>query len=145
MLMKRFLVFALFAIGVTTSATAQVEIPRTDSVEGTEVYLISPQDGDVIEGPVTIRFGVKGMGIAPAGIPFPETGHHHLLINVTDLPPMNMPVPTDDNHRHFGKGQTEVTLDLPAGTHTLQLLFADHNHIPHEPPVISDKITITVR
>lgn len=143
--MKRLLALLLVVSFGTSLAFAQVEMPRTESVEGTTVYIISPQDGATIDGPVTVRFGLKGMGIAPAGIQFPATGHHHLLVNAAELPPMNIPIPTDDNHRHFGKGQTEVTLDLPTGTHTLQLLFADHNHIPHDPPITSDKITITVR
>jgi hypothetical protein len=109
-----------------------------------EVYIISPRDGATVKNPVTIRFGLKGMGIAPAGVKFENTGHHHLLIDI-DLPAdLNQPLPTTDNVRHFGKGQTETTLTLPAGKHTLQLLLADENHIPHGPPLASKKITINV-
>ena len=85
------------------------------------------------------------MGVAPAGVEKDKTGHHHLLVDVSELPPLDEPIPADDAHRHFGGGQTEVTLELPAGPHTLQLLFGDLNHIPHEPPILSEKITVTVQ
>ena len=85
------------------------------------------------------------MGVAPAGVANPRTGHHHLLINLDELPDMDKPIPADENHRHFGGGQTETTIELEPGEHTLQLLLADHLHRPHDPPVISKKITITVR
>ena len=117
---------------------------RTPSPPGAAVYIISPADGATVQSPVTVQFGLKGMGVAPAGIEKDKTGHHHLLIDVTELPPLDEPIPADDNHKHFGGGQTEVTLELPAGTHTLQLLLGDQNHVPHEPPVLSDMITITV-
>jgi len=97
-----------------------------------------------VTSPFTVRFGLKGMGIAPAGVANPNTGHHHLLID-TDLPPDNLPIPNDDKHRHFGAGQTEVELTLPPGQHTLQLVLGDANHIPHQPPVHSEKITVTVQ
>ena len=84
------------------------------------------------------------MGVAPAGVERPDTGHHHLLIDVDTLPAAGMPIPTDDKHRHFGGGQTETTLELAPGRHTLQLLLADHAHTPHNPPVVSERITITV-
>jgi hypothetical protein len=118
---------------------------RSPAPEGARVYFITPQDGDVIEGKVTVRFGLKGMGVAPAGVQYRGAGHHHLLINVDELPPMNEPIPDDENHRHFGGGQTETTLDLPPGEHSLQLLVGDHLHVPHDPPVKSDRITITVK
>ena len=117
---------------------------RTPSPDGAQVYIISPADGATVTNPVTVRFGLNGMGIAPAGIEKDKTGHHHLLIDVAELPPLDEPIPADDNHKHFGGGQTEVTLELPPGTHTLQLLLGDQNHVPHEPPVLSDMITITV-
>ena len=117
---------------------------RTPSPPGAAVYIISPADGATVQSPVTVQFGLKGMGVAPAGIEKDKTGHHHLLIDVTELPPLDEPIPADDNHKHFGGGQTEVTLELPPGTHTLQLLLGDQNHVPHEPPVLSDMITITV-
>lgn len=119
---------------------------RTAAPEGASVYFIAPQDGDTVEGPVTIKFGLEGMGIAPAGIEKENTGHHHLLINTTLKPEMKAePLPADDQHVHFGGGQTQATLDLPAGTHELQLVLGDHNHIVHEPPIVSDVITVTVK
>lgn len=118
-------------------------IARTPAPENAEVYFISPADGATVTSPVTVRFGLKNMGIAPAGIEKTGTGHHHLLID-TGLPPLDRPVPSDKQHRHFGGGQTQTTLDLTPGTHTLQLLLGDHNHIPHKPPVASETITITV-
>ena len=131
----------LFLVG----ATQAQEITRTPSGEGAQVYIISPADGDVVSGPVTVKFGLKGMGVAPAGISYPNTGHHHLLVDAETLPPLNQPIPTDHHHRHFGKGQTETTVELEPGTHTLQLIFADMSHIPHDPVVVSEKITITVK
>lgn len=109
------------------------------------LYIISPADGETVTSPVTVRFGLKGMGVAPAGVKKEKTGHHHLLIDVKKLPAMDKPVPSDDNHKHFGGGQTEAMLDLPPGEHTLQLLLGDMNHIPHTPPVLSKKITIMVK
>lgn len=125
--------------------SASAQMPRTPSPEGAMVYIISPQDGATVSGDVTVRFGLKGMGIAPAGIDFPDTGHYHLFVNVEALPPLDQPIPSDDHHLHFGKGQTETTLHLEPGTYTLQLVLGDKNHVPHDPPVISEKITITVK
>lgn len=119
-------------------------IPLALASDHAELYFITPSDGAVIEGPVTVKFGLRGMGVAPAGIDREGTGHHHLLVD-TDLPALDKPIPSDENHRHFGGGQTETVLELEPGTHTLQLLLGDHNHIPHDPPVTSDKITITVK
>jgi hypothetical protein len=117
---------------------------RTPSPAGAEVYIVSPKDGAKVKGPVTVVFGLKGMGIAPAGIKFDNTGHHHLLID-TDAPTdLSLPLPADEHNVHFGKGQTETTLTLPPGKHTLQLVLADHLHTPHEPAVISKKVTIVV-
>jgi hypothetical protein len=118
---------------------------RTTSPEGAQVYIISPVDGEVVNSPVTVRFGLKGMGVAPAGIDKPNTGHHHLLIDVVDGPVLDKPLPADANHKHFGGGQTEVTVELSPGKHTLQLIMGDKNHIPHDPPVISKEITIVVK
>jgi Domain of unknown function (DUF4399) len=115
----------------------------TASPDGAAVYFITPMDGEQANGSVTIRFGLKGMGVAPAGTEREFTGHHHLLID-TGLPSLDEPIPNDANHRHFGGGQTEVTLTLPAGEHTLQLILGDWSHIPHNPPVYSEVITITV-
>ena len=94
--------------------------------------------------PVVIRFGLTSMGVAPAGVTIENTGHHHLIID-SELPPLDKPVPNDDKHRHFGKGQTETTLELKPGKHSLQLLLGDFAHRPHNPPVVSDNITITVK
>jgi hypothetical protein len=117
---------------------------RTPAPAGAELYFISPVDGEVVSNPVVVRFGLRGMGVAPAGVEMPDTGHHHLLVD-TEPPPSDQPIPNDDRHRHFGKGQTEVSLELPPGRHTLQLLFGDFAHIPHEPPLASKRITITVK
>ena len=127
------------------AALPAIAADRTPSPPGAAVYIISPADGATVSSPVTVQFGLKGMGVAPAGIEKDKTGHHHLLIDVAELPPLDEPIPADDSHKHFGGGQTEVTLELPPGTHTLQLLLGDQNHIPHEPPVLSEKITITVQ
>ncbi|HUL46346.1 MAG TPA: DUF4399 domain-containing protein [Steroidobacteraceae bacterium] len=126
-------------------AAPAVPATRTPSPPGAEVYIISPRNGAKVKSPVLVQFGLKPvMGVAPAGVKFENTGHHHLLID-TDAPAdMAAPLPATDHIRHFGKGQTETSLTLPPGKHTLQLLLGDQNHIPHDPPVISKKITITV-
>lgn len=108
------------------------------------VYIGWPNDGEVIRSSrVKIWFGTRNFGVAPAGTDVPNTGHHHLLID-TALPPMDEAIPSDKRHLHFGRGQTETSIDLPQGTHTLQLLMGDANHIPHDPPVMSKRITIRV-
>lgn len=109
-----------------------------------EVYFIRPQDGATVSNPVLVRFGLKNMTVAPAGVEKPGTGHHHLLVDAP-LPPLDEPIPNDDNHLHFGKGQTETELRLAPGKHTLQLLMGDWTHIPHNPPVYSQPITIFVK
>ena len=119
-------------------------LAREPSPAGAEVYIVAPQDGARIKGPVTVVFGLKGMGVAPAGIKMENTGHHHLLID-TDAPAdLSQPLPATGKIVHFGKGQTETTITLPPGKHTLQLVLGDSLHVPHEPAVISKKITITV-
>jgi hypothetical protein len=119
---------------------------RTPSPAGAAVYFISPQDGETLSGPITVRFGLRGMGVAPADVERPNTGHHHLLINMTSAElRMDEGIPAHDQSRHFGGGQTEAVITLPPGTHRLQLVLGDHNHVPHQPPVISPVITITVR
>jgi hypothetical protein len=100
-------------------------------------------EGETLTSPVVIRFGLGGMGVAPAGVEKHGTGHHHLVVDA-DLPVSNLPIPKSDHYRHFGKGQTEVSLDLAPGTHTLQLVLGDHIHMPHDPPVVSERITVTV-
>ncbi len=132
--------------------SSQAFAGETPSPEGAKVYFINLSDGDSVEAPFVVNFGLSGMGVAPAGTEKENTGHHHIFINrpplgegAEDAELMENGVPTDDNHRHFGGGQTEVTLDLPAGTHTLQLVLGDEFHVPHNPPVVSDVITITVK
>lgn len=117
---------------------------RTPAPEDARAYIISPQDGATVSSPVQVVFGLGGMGVAPAGVEKGKTGHHHLIIDA-ELQSLNEPVPSDDNYRHFGGGQTETTVELAPGSHTLQLILGDHNHVPHEPPVVSEKITITVQ
>jgi len=129
---------------VKSDDTATNALPRSPSAEGAKLTILSPKDGDVINGPVTVVFGLDGMGVAPAGIDAPNTGHHHLIIDAA-LPDMGLPIPADDNYKHFGGGQTETSIELAAGTHTLQLLLGNYLHIPHDPPVASDAITITVK
>jgi hypothetical protein len=121
-----------------------LQLPSARAGEAT-VYIISPVDGAEVSSPFVVRFGLKGMGIAPAGVEFAGTGHHHLLVDAAELPPKGKPIPADEKHRHFGKGQTETELSLPPGQHSLQLLFADHLHVPQDPPLVSERITITVK
>ena len=117
---------------------------RTVAPDGAEAYIISPKNGATVKSPFVVQFGLKGMGVAPAGVKFENAGHHHLLID-TDAPAdLSLPLPATEKIQHFGKGQTEVKLELPPGEHTLQLLLGDQNHMPHDPPVMSKKITVTV-
>jgi len=138
---RTLLVSVASALAVVTYAFAQA--PKTASPAGAKVYIISPKNGAKVKGPVKVVMGLSGMGIAPAGVDSPDTGHHHILVD-NEKPNLDAPLPVDDKHRHFGKGQTEATLDLPPGKHTLQLVLGDRNHIPHNPPVMSNKITVTV-
>jgi hypothetical protein len=118
---------------------------KTAAPEDAAVYFIWPSDGTVINGgKFWVRMGLRNMGVAPKGTDVPKTGHHHLLID-TDLPNMDEPIPNDRNHLHFGAGETEARVELPPGKHTLQLLMGDKDHIPHNPPIQSKKITVTVR
>lgn len=133
---------AIALLLLTTSAIA-ADLPRSRAPEGVVLYIIEPKDGDTVASPVTVRFGLKGMGIAPAGIALADTGHHHLLIDAS-APAFDGPIPADERHVHFGKGQTEALVTLAPGRHRLQLLLGDHLHVPHEPPVLSPPITITV-
>jgi hypothetical protein len=136
----------LLALGVSAHAqeAAPAALPRTAAPESALTYILSPANGATVTSPFTVRFGLRGMGVAPASVTTPNTGHHHLLIDVETLPPDNLPIPNDANHRHFELGQTETELTLPPGQHTLQLVLGDALHIPHQPPVRSEKITITV-
>jgi hypothetical protein len=128
---------ALFALATVSPA-------REPSPAGAEVYIVAPADGAKVKGAVTVVFGLKGMGVAPAGIKFENTGHHHLLVDSEVPADLSQPLPATEKIVHFGKGQTETTLTLPPGKHTLQLVFADMLHVPHQPAVISKKVTITV-
>jgi hypothetical protein len=129
----------------TWGASAGASGMISKAPEGADVYFITPNDGDTVSSPVRVKFGLRGMGVAPAGVDMKNTGHHHILINVDKLPDMTRPLPASDQFVHFGMGQTETELKLKPGKHTLQLLLGNHLHIPHDPPVISEKITITVR
>ena len=133
----------LWTISFAISAQENA-LPRSPAPAGANVYIISPADGETVSGPVTVKFGLSGMGVAPAGVERANTGHHHLLIDVATMPSSATPLPASDQVVHFGGGQTETTLDLAPGTHTLQLVLGDHLHIPHNPPVRSAQITITV-
>lgn len=135
--------FTAMSVGVYAASHQMPAGNRAVSPDGAKVYIISPKDGETVKNPFKVVMGLSGMGIAPAGIDVPDTGHHHLLIDVAQIP-SDKAVPTDGNHRHFGKGQTETTLKLAPGTHTLQLMLGDKLHVPHNPPVVSQKITITV-
>jgi hypothetical protein len=118
-------------------------LPRSASPDGAEVYFITPTSREELTSPVVVRFGLRNMGVAPAGTKKDATGHHHLVVDA-ELPRPDLPIPASDAYRHFGKGQTEVEIELSPGEHTLQLVLGDHNHIPHNPPVVSGRITITV-
>ncbi|HSX60349.1 MAG TPA: DUF4399 domain-containing protein [Tahibacter sp.] len=150
----RFLLAAVLLFAATAQAqqpAARPEpakaaaLPRTAATAGAELYFVSPADGATVDKTFTVRFGLKGMGVAPAGVTTEKTGHHHLLIDMAELPPMNQPLPNDDKHKHFGGGQTETTLTLPPGKHTLQLVLGDALHIPFDPPILSPRITVTVK
>lgn len=143
----------ILAVALTTAALAfwmsalpgdESAIERSPSSKGASVSFGNLEDGDILPPEFHVKFSISGMGIAPAGVEIDSTGHHHLLIDVAELPDFNQPLPANSNIIHFGKGQTETTLELAEGKHTLQLVLADYRHIPHEPPVISERITITV-
>lgn len=129
----------LLALGCTTALAEQLP-----SAPDTTVYIVSPKAGAKVKSPVTVVFGLKGMGIAPAGVKFDNSGHHHLLVDSALPTDLTTPLPATDAIRHFGKGQTETSIELKPGKHTLQLLFADYTHTPFAPNVASKPITITV-
>jgi hypothetical protein len=145
MAIKPALLAAFAALAVVTGIQAQ----DSPSTPGARVYFVNLKDGDTVTSPVHIKFGLSGMGIAPAGIQGDSvagTGHHHLLVNtVIEGTALKDPIPADEKHIHFGKGQTEANVTFPPGRHTLQLLLADWTHIPHDKPVLSERITITVK
>jgi hypothetical protein len=133
------LVPALFNMQAVTASS----LPQSVAPKSADAYIISPKDGETVSETFTIRFGLKDMGVSPAGIEKKHTGHHHLLIDQKTLPPLDRPL--GGMVTHFGGGQTETTITLPKGEHTLQLILGDHHHIPHNPAVVSKKITITVK
>ena len=143
--MNKWIAGLVLSGGMLLVGPALAQMERASAPEGTEVYFISPEEGATVESPLTVRMGLKGMGVAPAGTQADGTGHHHLLVD-TPLGEVNLdqPLPANDAMRHFGGGQTETTLELEPGEHTLQLLFMDANHVSFDPPVTSDVINVTV-
>ena len=140
--MRRLIAAAALAATAATAAMAG----DTPAPEGARVYFIGLEDGDTVTSPLTVRFGLEGMGVAPAGTAKAATGHHHLLIDTRlEGADLDAPIPSDGNHRHFGGGQTQTVIELAPGAHTLQLVVGDANHIPHDPPVMSERITVTVK
>ena len=142
--MRKSIVLIVLILGAVVLQAVPV-LARTPSPESAQVYFIWPSDGMTVRHAFWVRMGLRNMGVAPKGTDIAKTGHHHLLID-TDLPEnMDQAVPNDRNHLHFGAGETEARIELPPGSHTLQLLLADKDHIPHDPPVYSKKITVTVK
>ena len=132
---------AAAALLIAGNGVAQ-DLPITPAPEGANVSIVSPEDGATVESPVTVIFGLENMGVAPAGVDKEGTGHHHLLVDQSELPPAGKPM--GEPPIHFGGGQTQTTLELEPGEHTLQLILGDHLHVPHEPPIVSEVVTITV-
>lgn len=142
--LPRTVVGALLLIPILVAGLSSAAPRAADAApDQATAYFIEPRDGDRVGSPVVVRFGLRGMGVAPAGTQREGTGHHHLLIDVDDID-LEMPIPTDERHRHFGGGQTETLLELPPGRHSLQLLLGDFAHRPHSKPVMSEKIEIEV-
>jgi len=137
----RLLLLAVALASLSSAALAQGKAPAKDAL----LYFIWPQNGAVIKGGFWCRFGLRNMGITHAGEDFQNSGHHHLLIDVNEPLEANEPIPQDKNHLHFGAGQTEARIELPPGKHTLQLVLGDAKHYPFKPPLVSEKITITVK
>jgi hypothetical protein len=127
-----------------TTTPAATPLPRTAAPAGARVSIVSPANGEKVKSPVTVKFAIEGISLAPAGSSDPNSGHHHLLVDTALPEAMGQVIPKDDRHLHFGKGQTETQIELPPGEHTLQLLLGDGNHVPHDPPVYSQQILITV-
>lgn len=134
-------IFALFIMTATVGANDLVSKSSPDAV----LYFIAPVDAATVSGTFKIKFGLSGMGVSPAGLDKKNTGHHHLLIDTDTLPDLTQALAGTDKLKHFGGGQTETELTLIPGTHTLQLVLGNYLHIPHDKPVVSEKITITVK
>ena len=141
--MKTFMSRAAFA-GLLLSAS-MLATAATPAPKGAEAFIVSPEDGATVSQEFKVKFGVKHISLAPAGDVTKNTGQHHLLIDVDKLPPAGAPIPTDANHMHFGKAQTEATIKLAPGKHTLQLELGDAGHMPFDPPIVSEKITVNVK
>ena len=138
--------FGPVVISMLAAAFPAVAPAQTAAPANAMVYFINVKDGDSVKSPFKIQFGLSGMGIAPAGVEKPNTGHHHLLIDTALTPEQaKAPIPADDHHLHFGGGQTETTLTLPPGRHTLQLVLGDWSHVPFNPPIVSPVITVEVK
>jgi hypothetical protein len=135
----------VIAAGIFAAASSGALAGQTPAPSGAKVYFVNLKDGDKVKSPFKVQFGLSGMGVAPAGIEKEKTGHHHLIID-EELTgeELNEPIISDNKHVHFGGGQTETTVTLPAGKHTLQLVLGDWSHIPHNPPIMSERITVTV-
>ena len=137
---RRTLLLIVLMIGAPATALGETAAPPNASV-----YIISPKDGDTVTNPFKVQFGLSGMGVAPAGVDKPNTGHHHLLIDVNEPLDSSEPIPQDKVHLHFGAGQTESDIELAPGKHTLQPVLGDWSHIPFTPPIVSAVITVTVK
>jgi len=149
----------VFALLISTAACGQQEAPemtdqdaaatamgdlRSPSAADARIFFANLENGDTVSSPFNVEFGLEGMDVVPAGTEQEYSGHHHLIIDQDELPALDMPIPADSLHVHFGKGQTSTELALSPGQHTLQIVLGNHLHIPHDPPVVSEKITITV-
>ncbi len=142
MIRKNIGISCMLLSGLFASAVMAQTEPSA-SPDGAMLYIVLPQQGAVVSSPFTVVFGLKGMGVAPAGVPMPNTGHHHLLVDGQQM--LDLKLPLGAEVTHFGAGQTETTLTLAPGEHTLQLILGDHMHIPHNPPMMSEKITVIVQ
>jgi hypothetical protein len=144
--MNKLIRTALALVAVVAVAGLNSAFAQTPSPAGAKVYIINLKDGQEVTSPFLVQFGLSGMGVAPAGVEKPNTGHHHLLIDTTlSGDALKAPIAMDDTHKHFGAGQTEAMVTLPKGKHTLQLVLGDWSHVPHVPPVMSQVITVNVR
>jgi len=141
MKLKTIFIIVIFGWALSTSAHGDKDKKHNDTMA--KSYIVSPKDGDTVDRTFKVFFGLKGMGVSPAGVEKVNSGHHHLMIDSKEMPDLTKPL--DKTVKHFGGGQTETTLTLAPGNHTLQLILADHKHLPHKPAVISKKITITVK
>ncbi|RBP49798.1 DUF4399 domain-containing protein [Arenicella xantha] len=147
--MKKIIIIAASLAGYFLMQPASATKPTaplvSEAAPGAEVFFLEPSDGAVVSSPVTVKFGINNMTVAKAGENIENSGHHHLLINVDELPPLDAPLPATEQIIHFGGAQTETTLELEPGVYTLQLLLGNYLHIPHSEPVLSKKISITVK